>query len=434
MKTDVVDLAARVEALLGSGRVTTTGLAHWAVNGIVPRVVVRPSDEEQLAATLRVCGEAGAAVVPRGGGTAMEVGNPPRAADVILLTDRLSRIIDYDHSNLTVTVQPGLALDALGREIIIQRQFLALDPPHTEAATVGGTAAVNLNGPRRMLYGGVRDMVIGVRAVQADGVAIRWGGKTVKNVAGYDMCKLFVGSMGTLGVITELTLKLFPLPETSRTLVCTSRDAGAAAALAMRILTSPLLPAAVTVLNARAAAAIGEEVGDPAAGAVLVRAEGFRSAVDRHERDVTDWAAQAGMEVRMLDGDAESGVWRTIRDFGWTGSAAAIRLSTPPAGVPGLLSELHALLPASAGVVCHAGSGTTWIEIDAADLSPPIHSALRDLVQRHQGHLLIARAPKALQVDDVWFPPPDALPLMRVLKQSFDPHHVLNPGRFVAGL
>ncbi|MGH2374871.1 MAG: FAD-binding oxidoreductase, partial [bacterium] len=190
MKTDVGDLAARMEALLGNSRVTTTGLAHWAVDGIVPRVVVRPSDEEQLGAVLRVCGELDAAVVPRGGGTAMAVGNVPRAADVILLTDRLSRVIDYDHSNLTVTVQAGVALDALGRELVTQREFLALDPPRAEAATVGGTAAVNLNGPRRMRYGGVRDMVIGVRAVQADGVAIRWGGKTVKNVAGYDMCKL----------------------------------------------------------------------------------------------------------------------------------------------------------------------------------------------------------------------------------------------------
>ncbi len=434
MKTDVGELTARMETLLGSGRVTTAGLAHWGVDGIAPRVVVRPSDAEQVGTTLRVCSELSAAVVPRGGGTAMAIGNVPRAADVILLTDRLSRIIDYDHSNLTVTVQAGVALDALGNELVTQRQFLALDPPRAESATVGGTAAVNLNGPRRMLYGGVRDMVIGVRAVQADGVAIRWGGKTVKNVAGYDMCKLFVGSMGTLGVITELTLKLFPLPETSRTQVCTSRDAGAAATLAMKILTSPLLPAAVSVLNARAAAAIGGEVGEPAGGTVLVRAEGFASAVHRHERDVTDWAAQAGMEVRSLDGNAESGVWRTIRDFGWTGSAAAIRLSTPPAVVPALLGEMGSLLPPAAGVVCHAGSGTTWIELDAADLSPQIHAALRDLVSRHQGHLLIARAPKALEADDVWFPRPEALPIMRALKQAFDPHHILNPGRFVAGL
>ncbi len=434
MKTDVAGLSARFDALLGSGRVTSAGLSHWAVDGVVPRVVVRPSDAEQIGAVLRVCGELGAAVVPRGGGTAMEVGHPPRAADVILLTDRLARVVDYDHSNLTVTVQAGATLDTLGRTLADHRQFLPLDPPRAEAATVAGTAAVSLDGPRRLRYGGVRDLVIGVRVIQADGVAIRWGGKTVKNVAGYDMCKLFVGSLGTLGVITELTLKLLPLPETTRTLVCATGDASGAAALAMKVLASSLLPAAVSIVNAPAAAAIGGAAMMCASGGVLVQVDGFETAVDRHVRDITAWAAQAGAEVQLVDGEAEAALWRAARDFGWDGDAIAVRVVTPPACVSALLAELRLLLPPSAGVLSHAGTGVTWIRLDGGSLSGNLLPKVRDLVGRHGGHLLVARAPLAFKADGVWFPLPEALPVMRALKQAFDPGHILNPGRFVAGL
>ncbi len=427
-------LAPRLEAIVGAARVTSTGVARWAVDGIVPRLVVRPADAEQLGAVLRACGEAGAAVVPWGSGTAIDVGNVPKAADVVLLTDRLSRVVDHDHSNLTVTAQAGITLDAIGRALAGHRQFLPLEPPRADVATAGGTAAVNLSGPRRMLYGGVRDLVIGLRAVQADGTPIKWGGKTVKNVAGYDMCKLFVGSMGTLGVLTELTFKVFPLPETSRTLAIWGTDLAAIGTLATNVLASPLLPAAVTIMNTPAGAAAGAPAGRHTTG-LMIRVEGFEAAVARHERDLKDWAAAAGMEAQALTGDGEASAWRSIRDFGWDGGAAAIRLSTPPARVPAVLERLQAVLPAGSGLVSHAGSGVTWVRLEPSAASPGVLSALKEQAGHHQGHLLQARLPRALKADgDVWFPNPQALDLMRGLKQAFDPHHILNPGRFVAGL
>lgn len=435
MSTDVAALPSRLESLLGSSRVTTTNLSRWAIDEMAPRVVVRPADAQQVGAVLRVCGELGAAVIPRGGGTAIEVGNVPRAADVILLTDRLSDIVDYDHSNLTVTVQGGVPLEALGETLAGQRQFLPLDPPHAEAATVGGTAAVALNGPRRLLYGSVRDLVIGVRVARADGVNIRWGGKTVKNVAGYDMCKLFVGSLGTLGLLTELTLKVFPLPEASRTLVCRNSDLGSIMTLSARILASPLLPAAMTAVDAAAASALGPVLADPPSPGLLVSLVGFDAAVARHEGDITRWANEAGMDVHTLGGDAEASAWRAVRDFGWDGEYAAVRLSTPHAATPALHEQLRAVLPSSSGIVVHVGSGTVWIRLTRHELTPDLLASLRPLTERHEGHLLTARAPRAVKtVADVWFPPPPALPLMQGLKHAFDPRDVLNPGRFVSGL
>lgn len=456
MSLDPAALASRLEALLGPGRATATGMALWAVDGVASRIAVRPADAGQVAAVLRVCGEVGAPVMPRGGGTAVEVGNPPRDAFVVLLTDRLSRVVDYDHANLTVTVEAGISLEALGRVLDRHRQFLPIEPPRAEAATAGGTAAVNLNGPRRMLYGGVRDLVIGMRAVQPDGVAIRWGGKTVKNVAGYDMGRLFVGSLGTLGVITELTFKVFPLPEVSRTTAVWSADPAPLADLAARVLASPLQPSAVALITPAAQAVptlTWPRVGGtavvalmtPAAQAVpgrdaaglLVRAEGVEAAVSRHERDVREWAAGAGLDVEVLPGGAEAAAWRAVRDFGWDGARVVIRISVPSGEVAALTEELRRLLPGDAGMIVHAGSGTVWISAEPAGIQPTLMPALRGLAGLHSGFLLLARAPRALKdAGDVWWPSPEpgALELMRGLKRAFDPSGIMNPGRFAAGL
>ncbi len=430
MIADPAALSSRFEALLGSGRVTVANLSRWTVDGIVPRVVVRPADAEQIGAVLRVCAESGAAVVPWGSGTAMDLGNPPRAADVVVLTDRLSRVIDHDHSNLTVTVQTGITLGDLDRALGEHRQFLPLEPPRAEVATAGGAVAANLSGPRRMLYGGARDLVIGMRVLQAHGSFIKMGGKTVKNVAGYDMGKLFVGSLGTLGVITEVTFKVFPLPETSRTVAIWGADLTVLLALAGTVLASPLLPAAVSVANQDAAAAFGRNT-----PGLLVRAQGVEAAVERHERDIKGWAAQTGVEVEAMTGDAEVELWRAVRDFGWNTQRAAVRLTVPSGEAPAALGDLQALLPASADLVAHLGTGILWIAAEAADVTPALMSALRELAVEHSGYLLLARGPRALKaMGDVWSPEPQALPVMQALKKTFDPHSIFNPGRFVAGL
>jgi glycolate oxidase FAD binding subunit len=392
-------------------------------------MVARPADAEQAAAALRVCAELRAAVVPWGGGTCVEVGNPPRAADVVLLTERLSRVIDYDDANLTVTVEAGATLGALSAVLAERGQWLPLEPPRAEAATVGGAAATNLSGPRRMAFGAARDLAIGVRAALTDGSVIKWGGKTVKNVAGYDMAKLFVGSLGTLGLLTELTLKVYPLPETTRTITAWRKDLGnglgPASDLVNTILASPLLPTAVTIVNP---VALGLRAG------VLVRVEGIEAAVDRHERDIMSWASQAGFEAEVLTGDHERDSWRDMRDIGWRDGEAAVRLSVIAGRVPAVLAEIEAALPASAAIVAHVPAGMVWIAATPDELAPAL-PALRDLTQRHSGHLLLARAPRELKAGgDVWFPAPQALSLMRGLKRAFDPHDILNPGRYVARL
>jgi glycolate oxidase FAD binding subunit len=431
----------RLEALLGRDAVIAGNGGRWSVDGLLPPVAVRPGDAEQAAAVLRLCDESGAAVIPWGGGTAMELGNPPRAAHVVLLTERLAAVVDHDHTNLTVTVQAGATLAVLAAALGAHRQFLPLEPPRAECATAGGTVAANLNGPRRMRYGSVRDLVIGMRVARTTGVVVKSGGKTVKNVAGYDMAKLFVGSLGTLGLITELTFKVMPVPEASKTVAVWGRDLSRLTALARRILTSPLGPSALVMANAAAAGRLlwpGGRGGGPDRGAVLlVRAEGVEPAVARHERDIAEWARGQALQCEVHSGDAEAAAWRAVCDFGWTGTGSAVRLTVPSGRTGAALERLGPTLPATTGLVADAVAGTLWLAFEAADDAASSLPAIADLATASGGHLLLARAPRSLKAGrDVWMPRPTdrVLELMKALKQSFDPGGILNPGRYVAGL
>src|SRR5258705_234057 len=265
MKSTPDQLAQRLAAELGAGSVSLDAdlLTSHCVDGKQPALVCTP-DREQVSAALRLCAEADATVSPWGGGTAMALGNPPRQVEVVLNTGRLDRVIDHDPANLTVTAESGISLAALQQLLADQRQFVPVDPPFPERSTVGGIVAANLNGPRRSYYGSVRDLVIGMKVSLISGERIKAGGKVVKNVAGYDMCKLFVGSLGTLGVITEVTLRLAPLPESSET-ARASGTLAQAQKFADELLHSPLLPAAVVLLQGQA----------PECWQIAARFEGF---------------------------------------------------------------------------------------------------------------------------------------------------------------
>jgi glycolate dehydrogenase FAD-binding subunit len=426
-----VDVRDRLDALLGPSAISRATPATWSVEGLEPTVAVRPADAQQLAAVLRVCGESGAAVVPWGVGMAMSIGNVPRTVDVVVRTDALTRAVDYDPSNLTLTVEAGATLGAIATTLIAQRQFLPLDPPRAEAASIGGTAAVALTGPRRMRYGAARDLVIGIRVARTDGTLIRWGGKTVKNVAGYDMCKLFVGSLGTLGIITELTVKVFPVPEVTRTIAVWGGSLASLIETARRIGESSLLPSALVIVNRAQGSALGRE-----AAGLLVRVDGVEPAVARHERDIASWAGRPGVDIELLSGASADAVWRSIRDSGWIGNDGVVRVSVPSGSVAGVLERAGRRLADGIRCSADAATGAVWFAGPMDDIASVQMPAWLDL-GGPRSHVLLARVPTAVKESgDVWAPVPSgrALDVMRDLKRSFDPQGVLNPGRFIAGL
>jgi len=245
-------LHSELESILGAERVFAhEEAASYAVDGIVPQAVALPGTVEEVAEVMRLAHREGAAVIPWGGGTGMGLGNLPRRYDIALSLTRLNAVVEHEPADLTATVLAGRTLADLQDHLSSVGQFLPLDPPSPAEATIGGILAANAAGPARHAHGTARDLVLGLRFVQADGRVIKAGGKVVKNVAGYDMCRLLIGSLGTLGIIVEACFRLTPLPKAQLTLAVAVpsaqeayRLAGQAAGLSLR---------ALELLNAAAA-------------------------------------------------------------------------------------------------------------------------------------------------------------------------------------
>jgi len=420
----------------GADRVRPADPAADAVEGVVPRLVAAPADEEALARVLAFCHRHRLAVAPRGGGTQLELGGIPERLDVLVDVTPLARIVQYEPADLTVTVQAGMRLGELQAELGRRGQFLPVDPPTGGEATIGGLLATAASGPLRTGYSHLRDRLLGMRVVRADGTIVRSGGRVVKNVAGYDMGRLHTGALGTLGVIVEATFKVQPLPEAWGCVQVgpLAPEAAVAPAAALEALLAALL-------DAPAQPVLLEVLGPPAR--VLVGYAGVAAEVDfavaealRIAKKVLGSAGQAAAPVSWDAAHAETLAAHRSGDD----AMLTLRLHGPSSQAATLLEQV-VREAAAAGVPCryaaHAAVGTLRVHLGAA-----ADQALEGLVQswlpavrRWGGNLVVERAPLPLKrAIPVWGEPPPALFLMRALKEKFDPHRILNPGRYVGGL
>src|SRR5215469_395805 len=228
-------------------------LRNYAVDSLLPRLVVIPDSVEQVAQIVGLANRQGLKLLARGGGSRINLGGIPEQIDVLLETTKLTRLLEHEAPDLTCHVEAGITLVALQAKLASKGQRLALDPPDAQQATIGGILASNASGPRRLRYGTARDMVIGLRVIQANGEIARSGGNVVKNVAGYDLNKLYIGSLGTLGIIVEANFKLQPLPIRERTLILTFANAEDAMATVIALMGSLLTPAAIELIDSIAA-------------------------------------------------------------------------------------------------------------------------------------------------------------------------------------
>ena len=410
----------------------------FAVDGLTPGVVACPEKVEQVSAVVRLAAERRLGVAPWGGGTQMRLGNLPRSLDVALCTTALDKVLEYEPADLVVTVQAGIRLGELQRRLAEHGQQLALDPPLAEQATIGGVIAANSSGPLRLRHGTVRDMLLGVTVVNADGAITKGGGKVVKNVTGYDMCKLYTGSLGTLGVVVEASFKLAPLPAQERTVQAWFGDPAAAWAAARAIYRAALPVRACGLLSPSAAACFchSEESARPgrmlrgaqhdkggsveAAGwLLLVRIGGGETAVERQVRDVLALCA-AAERSEALDG---AQFWPAIRDFGREQESIG-KLSSQPSRT----GELLAALPDGAATVSHVLSGVTYVYGAEAE-------AACETARGLGGYGVLEACPIEVKRRlDVWGPVGPDFALMDRIKREFDPDGILNPGRYVGRL
>jgi len=224
-------------------------LRNYAVDGMLPRFAIIPETVEQASQAVALANQQGLTLITRGGGSRLNLGGIPERFDVLLETTKMTRLLEHEAPDLTCHVEAGITLAELQAKLATKGQRLALDPPDAQQATIGGILASNASGPKRLRYGTARDMVIGLRVVQASGEIARSGGSVVKNVAGYDLNKLYIGSLGTLGIIVEANFKLQPLPINERTLILTFSNAEDALGTVIAVLGSLLTPSAIELID-----------------------------------------------------------------------------------------------------------------------------------------------------------------------------------------
>ena len=425
--TDTAESALR--PILGDG--LAGGEAEFAVDGLTPRYVATPSSVDELTAALAAANEAGVAVIPWGGGCHMALGNVPSRYDVALRTTKLDGVVEYEAADLTVTVEAGMTFEQLGAILAEHGQFLPIDAPGQ--ATIGGALAAAAGGPSQHAYGLARDWLLGCRIAQADGVLVRGGGRVVKNVAGYDLPRLIVGSLGTLGVIVEATFKLTPLPATEETLLAVHPSLGATADAILAADERGLALTAAALIDAPAAAELNTGIDiDPGAGIAAYRIAGGAAAVERTRKDLA--ALSVDSATLLLDGDRTASFWRRLNE---TLGGVELKASLPPAAVRGFVATL-ADGDAGAGMPLIAYPTVGVVRVALADAETDEMASIVERLRANAiaagGSLVVTRAPVELKRRiDVWGEV-DALALMRNLKQQFDPESTLNPGRFVGGI
>ena len=427
--------------------------AEYAIDGLSPMGVVVPEDRHQVGEVLRWASENDVTVFPRGGGTKMGLGNPPDALGVVLDLSRLKNVIDYQPGDMTVTVEAGITLADLQRELGTARQFVPLESPNPERATVGGTLSTASVGAMAHAYGPPRDWVIGIGVVGADGTATKAGGRVVKNVTGYDLNKLYTGSMGTLGVIVEASFKVSPLQPEECLLAApfpSMEDATAGGRTALGSPAGPVSYLAVTqglarhLLSSQQGLSLSQDLGERMGGLGLCFFSGRAGAVARRVEETTAILMDAGANgVARTERDGAQAARRWATDLGWRSDfvpSLALRLSAPRRLVPSLARACLriGLLETPSEVLADPGFGTVrvffWGESDDEGVLEAV-SETRRAAGRHGGTAVVEVCHPSIKVRlDVWGEEPGSMQIMNRIKEQFDPQRLLNRGRFLGRL
>jgi glycolate oxidase FAD binding subunit len=412
--------------VLPGHQITVEDQRRLSVDDLLPSKLMHPSDADDAARGLRLCDLTPASVVTWGGGTQIRLGAPPRHYDIAFSTERMTRLLEYEPADLTCRVEAGMRLSDLNLALGAQGQRLPLDPPHPERATVGGMVAANTNGLGRARHGTVRDWVIGIAVAYPSGKVARAGGKVVKNVAGYDLMKLHIGALGTLGVVAEVNFKVQGIPEREATVLGHFEAATPAVAAGLQVARSYLAPSAAIVLDRRALWECG--VTADWRWTLALKFEGYRREVDAARDQAVSVIRDAG--GRVEGADLPSTFWDAARDWSApAGDVVVLRAIAPIASVP----TLAGAVPPEASVIIQPAAGVVDFRVAPASAAPTLQ-AVRSLAG-DEGQVVVASAPGSVKSSlDVWGPPPPGFPIMRALKQALDPNGILNPGRFVGGI
>ena len=426
-----------------SGVLPEAESASYAIDGCAPKAVVLPTSVQEIQDILQFAAKQDLSVIPAGAGTKLGIGNIPEKVDVVLSTTHLNSVVEYEPADLTVTVEAGIRLADLQKELAKHRQFLAMNPPYAERCTIGGIVATNTSGSFRLRHGTARNQVLGMRVVHANGTVVKSGGKVVKNVAGYDLNKLYIGAFGTLGIITEVALKLSPIP-TQQAIVATEfQDIHNAVNTGLNIVSSQTLPMFVNLFinfdprhpetpGHRKFTLVTGFGGDPET--VAWQLTQSREIMERN----------GGTGVTTIADEPQRHIQETIQEFSTTKGnteSVIVKINLKRTDIVAFSEQIiSASWTHDVQMMALLGNGVLYLKIpvvpetDFQALSGVL-TALRQSALEMRGTLIVETAPPELKRHiDVWGPVGNTLHLMKQVKAKFDADGLLNPGRFIASI
>jgi len=465
MSTSTKAATPRLTEIVGEANYSTepAQLSEYEIDEIRPSVAVRPDSSEEVAEIVRAAAAEKLAIVPCGARTKLAMGLPPRKYDVALDLARLDRVISYDPGDLTLSVEAGIPLHKLGKVLAEKGQFLPLAVPFSDRGTIGGTVASGVDSPLRQFFGTVRDFILGMEFVTGEGAITRSGGRVVKNVTGYDLHKLMIGSLGTLGILTKINFRTFPLPLGTRAFIANFNTVDSALDMRTRIAQSPLRPLTREVLSPSVAElfyseAAGQIERNPLAPNILNSSSwaftagfaGTDDALCRCEGEVRNLAQECGAtSVTTLGADQIPGAFGRKREFipialAFSPAATILKIGVLPSKLKDILSEIQAAAEAESirwaalarglGIVYAALLPESKDDISCAKVASAA-ARIQSAAARLEGHATIPWCPAQWKSQlQIWGAERNDSPQMRKLKTIFDPHDILSPGRFAGGI
>ncbi len=404
---------------------------HWhrqmeKISRQSPEALLVPYSHAALAEIFRTAHREQITIIPCGNGTKLTWGGLTPKVDWLVSTRQLNRIVDHAVNDLTITVEAGITFADLQNHLRPHKQYLPLDPSFPDQATLGGIVATADTGSLRQRYGGVRDLLLGITMLRADGTLAKAGGKVVKNVAGYDLMKLLTGSHGSLATITELTFRLYPIQEQSQTILMLGSPAQIRQAQG-QILNSVLTPAAADLLSPRLLQRLQRGTGED--WGLLLRFEAIHESITAQLQELD----AIGQRLGLVSRPENFNLWEQLREA-LSGEMVSAKVGILSDQSMALLQYIETLTNGQAIARIHCKSGLGFVAFPHDQFLRQFRS-IRDFCQVHHGFFTILDAPYRLkQQFEPWGYPGDALPLMRRIKQQFDPQNILSPQRFVGGI
>ena len=419
-----------------SGLLSDAESSDYSYDGKVPKTIVLPKSVGEIQDILHYASEKGLSVMPAGAGTKLGIGNLANTTDIVLATTQLNKVVEYEPADLTVTIEAGMKLADLQKELAQHRQFLPLIPPYSDKCTIGGIVATNASGPLRLRYGTSRNLVLGMHVAHASGTVVKSGGKVVKNVAGYDINKLYIGSYGTLGIITEVTLKLAPLPVKETIITAQFQNIHDAVQAGLKVVRSQSLPSYSNLLVGKPIEPFKDNkpiviigfAGDPET--ISWQLKTTRSLLEQNNT----------IGVHIMNEEMNQSINNAIWEFPAVEKKSKdilVKVNLKRTDLANFAEQIQIDICEMMALI---GNGVLYLKIhtdsdtDYQKLANTL-SQLRQHAEVLSGNLIIENAPPDLKRQiDVWGSIGSTLKLMKQVKVKFDKTCILNPGRFVSGI